>query len=104
MRIIPPRFVGEFKNRMINLHPSLLPAFKGKDAIKQAFEYGVKICGCSVHYVSDELDGGKIISQKSVEIDPAWSLAELEQKVHEAEHILLPQTIADIAEGKIAVG
>ena len=104
MRILPPEFVSEFSNRAINLHPSLLPAFKGKDAIKQAFDAKAKKCGCTVHFVSDELDGGKIISQKEVEIFPGDTLETLEARVHEAEHILLPSVIADIASGKIKLG
>ena len=96
--------VQAFDRRIINLHPSLLPAFKGKDAIKQAFDAKAKKCGCTVHFVSDELDGGKIISQKEVEIFPGDTLETLEARVHEAEHILLPSVIADIASGKIKLG
>lgn len=101
MRILPPSIVSEFKGKMINLHPSLLPLYKGKDAIKRAYEAGDKQCGCTVHFVSDELDGGRIIAQKAVAILPTDTLETLEQKVHEAEHELLPQVIADFACGKI---
>jgi len=104
MRILPPEFVDAFKNRIINLHPSLLPLFKGKDAIKQAFDAGVKQCGCTVHFVSNELDGGEIIAQKTVDVMPNYTLDILESKVHQAEHLLLPQVIADIAAGKIKLG
>ncbi len=104
MRILPPEFVREFSNRTINLHPSLLPAFKGKDAIKQAFDAKAEKCGCTVHFVSDELDGGKIIAQKEVEILSSDTLETLEERVHQAEHILLPSVIADIASGKIKLG
>ena len=104
MKILPPDFVEAYSNKMINLHPSLLPDFKGKDAIKQAFDAGVKVCGCSVHFVNNELDGGEVIAQKKVDILPEYSLEQLEEKVHEAEHELLPQVVADIVSGKIAIG
>ena len=104
MRILPPEFVSEFSNRAINLHPSLLPSFKGRDAIKQAYDFGAKLCGCTVHFVDNTLDGGKIIAQKAVEIKPQYTLEELECQVHKAEHTLLPQVVADIASGKIAIG
>lgn len=104
MRILPPEFVAAFENRIINLHPSLLPSFKGRDAIKQAYDFGAKLCGCTVHFVDNTLDGGKIIAQKAVEIKPQYTLEELECQVHKAEHTLLPQVVADIASGKIAIG
>lgn len=100
MRILPPAFVEAFQGNMINLHPSLLPSFKGKDAIKQAFEYGVKICGCTVHFVSNELDAGKIIAQKAVEILPYDTLQAIESRVHEAEHNLLISVVSDFCSGK----
>ena len=96
-RILPPELVSELKGRAINLHPSLLPDFKGKDAIRRAYESGAKRCGCTVHYVSDELDGGEIIAQSAVEITDGITLEELEAKVHEAEHELLPRVIAKIS-------
>jgi len=101
MRILPPEFVEEYDGRMINLHPSLLPAFKGKDAIKQAFDYGVKVCGCSVHYVSNELDGGKIIAQEVVEVKDSDTLETLEMRVHDAEHKLLPEVVARFTKGEL---
>lgn len=101
MRILPPEFVEEYDGRMINLHPSLLPAFKGKDAIKQAFDYGVKVCGCSVHYVSNELDGGKIIAQEVVEVKDSDTLETLEMRVHDAEHKLLSEVVARFTKGEL---
>lgn len=100
MRILPENFVRAFDGKTINLHPSLLPAYKGKDAIKRAFEAGEKFCGCSVHYVSTELDSGELIGQSRVEILPQDTLESLEAKVHKAEHALLVKTIADIAAAK----
>ena len=104
MRILPPEFIEAFKNRIITLHPSLFPSFKGKNAIKQAYDSGVKVCGCTVHFADNSLDGGKIIAQSAVEIPENCSLENLEKLVHEAEHKLLPQVIADISEGKIKIG
>lgn len=104
MKILPDSILKAYKNRIINLHPSLLPAFKGKNAIKQAFEYGVKVGGCSVHFASSELDGGKIIAQSAVKIDNSDTLETFEANVHLAEHKLLVQVIADIACGKIKIG
>ena len=96
MKILPPEFVAAYAGRMINLHPSLLPDFKGKDAIKQAFEAGVKVCGCSVHFVSDDLDGGGIIAQSKVDVSPSDTLESLSEKVHAAEHGLLPKVVAEL--------
>lgn len=97
MRILPPLITSAYKNRIINLHPSLLPAFKGKDAIGQAWNFGAKVSGCTVHFVNDELDGGRIIAQKAVEILPEDTLETFEAKIHKAEHELLPSVIAKIA-------
>lgn len=103
MRIIGPTFIQAFKGRVINLHPSLLPSFPGIDSIQQAFDFGVTVTGCTVHWVTAELDAGPIIRQKSVEIEPEDTLALLRTKVHIAEHSLLPKVIADISQGKISL-
>ncbi|NDV62194.1 phosphoribosylglycinamide formyltransferase [Puniceicoccales bacterium CK1056] len=99
MRVLKEPFLEAFPNRIINLHPSLLPSFKGLDGIRQAYEYGVKVTGCTVHFVSGELDGGRIIDQKVVPIERTDSLEDLELKVHAAEHELLPQVVRALAEG-----
>lgn len=101
MRIFPPLITQRYVNRMINIHPSLLPAFKGKDAIKQAFEAGAEKTGCTVHFVTDDLDGGKIIAQKEVAILPSDTLETLEERVHAAEHELLPEVVAKIGRGEL---
>ena len=104
MRIIPKSIIDKFPNRIINLHPSLLPAFKAaKNAIDDAWNYGVKISGCTVHFVNEKLDDGKIIAQKSVEITPSDTRDSFEEKIHAAEHTLLPLIIEDIASGKISI-
>jgi phosphoribosylglycinamide formyltransferase-1 len=97
MRVLKPGFLTAFAGRIINLHPSLLPGFPGLDAIGQAWRRGVKITGCTVHYVTAEVDGGPIIDQAAVRIDPADTLETLTEKVHAAEHALLPAVIARLS-------
>lgn len=94
MRILKPRFIDAFANRIINLHPSLLPSFPGLGAIGQAWRRGVKITGCTVHYVTAEVDGGPIIDQAAVRIEKTDTLESLEARVHAAEHALLPAVVA----------
>jgi phosphoribosylglycinamide formyltransferase-1 len=101
MRIIGPRFIEAFEGRVLNLHPSLLPSFKGAHGIKEAFEAGVKLTGCTVHWVTPALDAGPIIEQKPVRIDPTDTLALLEKKIHVAEHQLLPNVVARMSQGDI---
>jgi phosphoribosylglycinamide formyltransferase-1 len=101
MRIIKRPFIEAFEGRMINLHPSLLPSFPGISGIQQAYEYGVKITGCTTHWVTPELDAGPIIDQRVVPIEDSDTLKLLEKKVHIAEHQLLPDVIARLSKGKI---
>jgi phosphoribosylglycinamide formyltransferase-1 len=95
MRLVGETLLGAYEGKIINIHPSLLPAFKGKDAIQQAFEYGVKVYGCTIHYVDSSLDGGKIIAQSAVAYD-GNDIEELEQKIHSAEHTLYINTIREL--------
>ena len=97
MRILSPHFIKSFNSQIINLHPSLLPSFRGLDAIRQAWDLGVKITGCTVHWVNDELDMGKIIDQVPVRINPSDTLESLTAKVHSAEHLLLPSVVTELA-------
>jgi phosphoribosylglycinamide formyltransferase 1 len=101
MRVLKPGFLGAFDGKIINLHPSLLPAFPGLDGIGQAFRAGVKETGCSVHYVCLEVDAGEIIAQARVPIDPGETLESLTQKIHVAEHALLPAVIARLSERNV---
>lgn len=101
MRILRRPFIEAFQGRVINLHPSLLPSFKGANGIKDAYEYGVKITGCSVHWVTPELDAGPIVDQKEVRIDDSDTLDHLEKKIHIAEHVLLPDVISRLSKGKL---
>lgn len=98
MRVLKPGFLAAFAGKIINLHPSLLPAFPGLDGIGQAFRAGVKETGCTVHHVSLEVDAGEIIAQARVPIVPGETLESLTEKVHAAEHQLLPAVIAKMSE------
>jgi phosphoribosylglycinamide formyltransferase-1 len=88
MRIIPTKIVEKYYLKIVNIHPSLLPSFKGKDAQKQAFEYGVKISGCTVHFVDKGVDTGPIIAQICVDISDARSVEDVSKKILEKEHQL----------------
>ena len=101
MRILKPKFLLEFKNKIINLHPSLLPSFPGLNSIERAFNKKVKITGCTVHWVNEEIDGGEIIAQAPVRIMNGDVLELVKQKVNAAEHMLLPWVIRDLAIGVI---
>ena len=102
MRVLKDPFLDAFPRQIINLHPSLLPSFKGLDGIRQAFDYGVKVTGCTVHFVTGELDGGPIIDQQVVRIENSDTLESLSRKVHAAEHELLPSVVRRLAEGDVS--
>ena len=101
MRILSGKFIDAFDGQVINLHPSLLPSFKGPEGIKDAYDFGVKITGCTVHWVTPALDAGPIIDQKDVRIDNSDTLELLAKKMHIAEHRLLPDVVAGLSKGKI---
>ncbi|MEX0322268.1 MAG: phosphoribosylglycinamide formyltransferase [Puniceicoccaceae bacterium] len=101
MRVIKDTFLNAFPKQIINLHPSLLPSFKGLHGIEQAWDYGVKVTGCTVHFVTGELDGGPVIDQKAVRIENSDTLESLEEKIHEAEHELLPSVVRRLADGEL---
>ena len=98
MRVLKPKFLGAFAGKTINLHPSLLPAFPGLDGIGQAFRAGVKVTGCTVHYVTLEVDAGRIIEQRQVPVEAGDTIETLTMKVHAAEHALLPAVIARLSQ------
>lgn len=103
MRLLSNEFVRKYKNRILNIHPSLLPAFKGTSAIEDAFNYGVKVTGVTVHFVDEGMDSGPIVLQQAVKIARADTLASLEARIHKAEHKLYPKAIALFAEGKLGI-
>ena len=96
MRVLPKKFIKAFPNKIINIHPSLLPKYKGLHAIEQAFSSNDKYTGCTVHYVNEELDGGEILDQTRVLICPEDTLDTLTYRIQQAEHRLLPQVIKQI--------
>ena len=95
MRILQGPFLRSFPNRVLNIHPSLLPAFPGLEAWKQAFEYGVKITGCTVHIVDQGVDTGPILGQRSVRVDNEDTVQTLHQKIQEQEWSLYPEAISE---------
>ncbi|RXK53887.1 phosphoribosylglycinamide formyltransferase [Oleiharenicola lentus] len=100
MRVLKAGFLGAFAGKIINLHPSLLPAFPGLDGIGQALRAGVKETGCTVHEVTMDVDAGRILEQARVPIEPGETLDSLAAKVHAAEHKLLPMVIARLSHGE----
>ena len=96
MRIVSPNLINEFPNRIINLHPSLLPKYKGLHAVEQALENGDSVTGVTVHYVNEELDGGKIILQEEVPILPNDDIESLRKAIQRKEYYLLPKAIEHV--------
>lgn len=96
MRIIGKTLLSHYSNRILNIHPSLLPSFPGLHGIKDAYEYGVKVTGVTVHLVDDGVDTGPIIAQEPVMILPEDSLESLEEKIHQTEHRLYPKVLRDV--------
>ena len=103
MRILGPGLVQKYKWRILNIHPALLPSFKGEQGIKDAFDYGVKVTGVTVHFVDEETDHGAIILQKEVAIEEDDTLESLEAKIHRAEHKLYPEAIKLFTEGRLNI-
>ncbi len=103
MRILDARFVNRWRNRMLNIHPSLLPSFKGLHTQERALEAGVRFTGCTVHFVNPELDDGPIITQAAIAINPDDTAETLATKVLEKEHIIYPQALKLVAEGRVRV-
>jgi phosphoribosylglycinamide formyltransferase-1 len=101
MRILSASFVRRYKGRIVNIHPSLLPSFKGEHGIKDAFAYGVKITGVTVHFVDEEMDHGPVILQKEVIIGKNDTLRTLEEKIHKVEHQIYPEAIKLFIAGRL---
>ena len=103
MRLLSPWFVRQFPHRILNIHPSLLPAFPGLEAQEQAFAYGVKVSGCTVHFVDEELDHGPIIVQKTIAVLDTDDEHSLSARILEQEHIAYSEAINIVLEGKFKV-
>src|SRR6267142_833902 len=103
MRLLSPWFVQQFPRRILNIHPSLLPAFPGLEAQQQAFAYGVKVSGCTVHFVDEELDHGAIIVQKTVPVNDSDDEHSLAARILEQEHIAYTEAIRIVLEGNYEI-
>ncbi len=103
MRLIGAKFVREFEGRILNVHPSLLPAFAGLDAQRQALEHGAKITGCTVHIVDEELDHGPIILQQAVEVRDADTVETLSARILEQEHRVYPEAVRRVLSGRLTI-
>jgi len=103
MRIISADFIQAFSNRIINIHPSLLPAFVGADAVGDALKYGVKVAGCTVHFVCEALDSGPILAQACVVVEEGDDWDSLHQRIQVEEHRIYPQTITRLIESEFTV-
>ena len=103
MRMVTPIILDAFPNKVVNLHPALLPSFKGAHGIKDAFDAGVKVTGITVHFANAEYDKGPIIAQEPVRVLEDDTLETLETRIHEAEHELYPKVVQLIAEGRVSV-
>lgn len=103
MRVLTPFFVRHYKSRILNIHPALLPSFPGVNAAKQAFDYGVKYTGCTVHFVDDGVDTGPIVLQSIVSIEQNDNLDTLLEKIHAEEHKIFPKAVRLFCEGKLKI-
>ena len=103
MRLVSAELISRYKNKIVNIHPSLLPSFKGTEGIKDAFNYGVKVTGVTVHFVDEEMDHGAIILQASLKIEEDETSESLETKIHKLEHKIYPEAIRLVVDGKLKV-
>jgi phosphoribosylglycinamide formyltransferase-1 len=103
MQLLSESFVRRFENRIVNVHPALLPSFPGLDAIGQALDHGVRITGVTVHFVDEGMDSGPIVLQRPLPVPASRDRAELEDAIHRTEHTLLPEAIRLIAAGRVSI-
>jgi phosphoribosylglycinamide formyltransferase-1 len=103
MRMLGPDLIQRFKFKILNIHPALLPSFKGTHGINDAFEHGVKVTGVTVHFVDEEMDHGPIILQAPVKIDENETVESLEARIHRIEHKIYPQAVRLFVEGRLKV-
>ena len=103
MRMVTSVLLDAFPNRILNLHPALLPSFKGAHAIQDAFDAGVKVTGVTVHFANEEYDKGPIIAQRAVTVRETDTVESLEERIHDVEHEIYPQVLGWIADGRLEV-
>lgn len=104
MRKVTPVMLNAFPDRVLNLHPALLPSFKGAHAIQDAFDAGVKVTGVTVHFANEDYDKGPIVAQEPVRVEEGWTVDQLEEAIHAVEHVLYSRVLRWIAEGRVSVG
>jgi phosphoribosylglycinamide formyltransferase 1 len=103
MELLSPEFVRRFRNRIVNVHPALLPSFPGLDAVGQALAHGVRVTGVTVHLVDEGVDSGPILLQRAIKVPYTRDRAQLEKEIHRVEHELLPEAIRLIAAGAVGI-
>lgn len=103
MRMVHAPLLATFPNRVVNIHPALLPSFQGAHGIADAYERGVKVTGVTVHFANEVYDQGPIIAQRALAVEEGWTLDELEEHIHEIEHVLYPEVVQLLAEGRVRV-
>ncbi len=103
MFLLGAELVRRFRGKILNIHPALLPSFKGEHGIRDAYRYGVKVTGVTVHFVDDDLDSGPIILQEAIDIKPGDSMENLEKKIHEIEHKIYPIAVEYFCKGRLVV-
>jgi len=103
MRLLSPELVSRYKNKILNIHPALLPSFKGVHGIEDTFNYGVRVAGVTVHFVDERMDHGPIVLQAAVKIEENDTLESLEAKIHKIEHKLYPEAIRLFVEGRLNI-
>ncbi len=104
MRKLTTVMLDAFPNRVLNLHPALLPSFKGAHAIRDAYDAGVKVTGVTVHFANEDYDKGPIVAQRAVEVFEDDTLEDLEDRIHEVEHRLYPEVLREVAQGRVIIG
>ena len=103
MRMVRTPMLQAFDNRVVNLHPALLPSFVGAHAIQDAFDRGVKVTGVTVHFANEVYDCGPIIAQRALPIEEEWDVDTLESHIHDIEHVLYPEAVQMLADGRVHV-
>ena len=103
MRMVHEPLLDAFPNRIVNIHPALLPSFKGAHGIQDAYDYGVKVTGVTVHFADNRYDCGPIIAQRALAVEEGWTVDELEAEIHKIEHVLYPEVVGLLASGRVHV-
>ena len=103
MRMVHEPLLAAFENRVVNIHPALLPSFKGAHGIQDAYDYGVKITGVTVHFADNRYDCGPIIAQRALAVQEGWTVDELEAEIHKIEHVLYPEVVGLLAADRVRV-